>query len=68
MGLQQNALQHLISYSKLAYFQRDPKKVWKAMKFLTKKPNSVPTLTCGVLTATTENKKADQLNQGPIDS
>lgn len=55
-----------IRSAKLSYFRklnpRDPKKFWKAVKFLSKRPKSVPTLTLGDTTATTESEKADLLN------
>ena len=55
-----------IRMAKLAYFRRlnprDPKKFWKTIKFLSKKSKSVPTLTLGDVTATSESEKADLLN------
>ena len=52
--------------AKLAYFKklnpRDSKKFWKAVKFLNKKSKSVPTLTLGDATATTDYQKANLLN------
>ena len=41
---------------------RDPKSFWKAVKFLAKKPQSVPTLIQGDTTATTDYGKANLLN------
>ena len=55
-----------IRSAKLSYFRklnpRDPKKFWKAIKCLNKKPNSMPTLTLGDTTAVTESEKANLLN------
>ena len=55
-----------IGLAKLSYFRklnpRDPKKFWKAIKFLSKKPKSVPILALGDVTASTEGEKADLLN------
>ena len=55
-----------IRLAKLSYFRklnpRYPKKFWKAIKFLNKKPKSVPTLALGDVTASTEGEKADLLN------
>ena len=54
-----------IRSAKLSYFRRlnprDPKRFWKAVKFLNKKSNSVPTLTLGDTTVTTESEKAGLL-------
>ena len=55
-----------IRSAKLSYLHklnpRDPKKFWKAVKFLSKKSKSVPALTLGDTTATTEMEKANLLN------
>ena len=55
-----------IGLAKLSYFRklnpRDTKKFWKAIKFLSKKPKSVPILALGDVTASTEGEKADLLN------
>ena len=52
--------------AKKAYFRklnpRDPKSFWKAVKFLAKKPQSIPTLVQGDTTATTDYDKANLLN------
>ena len=52
--------------AKKAYFRklnpRDPKSFWKAVKFLAKKPQSIPTLIQGDTTVTTDYGKANLLN------
>ena len=55
-----------IRSAKLAYFRKlnpkDPKKFWKAVKFLNKKQKSIPTLIVGDTTASTDREKANLLN------
>ena len=55
-----------IRSAKLAYFRKlnpkDSKKFWKAVKFLNKKQKSIPTLTLGDTTASTDREKANLLN------
>ena len=55
-----------IRSAKLAYSRKlnpkDPKKFWKAVKFLNKKQKSIPTLTLGDTTASTDREKANLLN------
>ena len=52
--------------AKRAYFRklnpRDPKSFWKAVKFLSKKAQSIPTLVQGETTASTDHEKANLLN------
>ena len=53
-------LQKRASFRKLN--PRDPKSFWKAVEFLTKKPQSIPTLVQGDVTATTDHDKTNLLN------
>ena len=52
--------------AKRAYFQKlnpkDPKSFWRAIKFLAKKPQSIPTLVQDTTVATTDSDKANLLN------
>jgi hypothetical protein len=52
--------------AKKAYFRklnpRDPKSFWKAVKFLSKKAQSIPTLVQDETTASTDHEKANLLN------